>query len=109
MPVSTTIDPVIQGNATGQAFHRLFEPLVKLRLLIVAGLVQVGHPPFLDESPGTAAWLALHRRVEPLVTRRVLIGAGLVQVGRPPFLDESPGTAAFVAMFRVPDAKRNAA
>src|SRR3546814_7142517 len=57
--VSATIHPRFQGDAPGQAGDGLFEPLVQFGVLVVARLIQVGHPPFFDEAPGAAALVAM--------------------------------------------------
>src|SRR3546814_4547775 len=58
IPVIAALPPintVVQGNAARQALDGLLQPLVELRLLVIARLVQVGYPPFLDKPPGPAA------------------------------------------------------
>src|SRR5690606_4928716 len=58
---SAAINARIERDAAGQALHRLFQPLIELGLFVVAGLVQIGDPPFLDETPGAAALVAVAR------------------------------------------------
>src|SRR5690606_38227784 len=56
---SATVHPRLQGDAPGQAGDGFLEPLIELGVLVVAGLVQVGDAPFLDEAPGAAALVAV--------------------------------------------------
>src|SRR5690606_17910932 len=56
---SATVGPILERDAAGQAFHGLFQPLIQLRLVVVARLVQVGNTAFLDEPPCPAALVAV--------------------------------------------------
>src|SRR3546814_205792 len=58
---SAPVHARLQRHAAGQASHRLFQPLIKLGVAVVAGLIQIGDPAFLDETPCPAAFLLVFR------------------------------------------------
>ena len=58
---SSAVDTGFQGDPPREARQGFFEPLVELSVIVIPGLIKIGHSTVLNKAPRTATLIAMLR------------------------------------------------